>query len=65
LSFVEPQALPGWMASFGFRVREHLDAAQMAERYLTLPEGTVAEQPFSRIRFAYAERDEQRGRLES
>ncbi len=56
LSFIEPQALPGWLESFGFRVREHLDAADMAERYLTLRDGTVAEKPFSMIRFVYAER---------
>lgn len=62
LSFVEPQALPGWMESFGFRVREHLDAARMTERYLTLADGTAAEKPFPKIHFVYAARDEGRGR---
>ena len=57
LSFIEPQALPGWLERLGFRVREHLDAAQMADRYLTLRDGTLAEKPFSKIRFAYAERE--------
>jgi methyltransferase (TIGR00027 family) len=56
LSFVEPKALPGWLAGFGFSVREHLDAAQMVERYLTLRDGSIAEKPFSKIRFVYAER---------
>jgi methyltransferase (TIGR00027 family) len=62
LSFVEPQDLPGWLAGFGFRASEHLDAAGMAERYLALRDGTVAEKPFSKIRFVYAERVESTGR---
>ncbi len=57
LFFVEPEALPDWLGRFGFRLRDHLDAAQMAARYLTLRHGTVAEKPFSKIRLAYAERD--------
>ena len=55
LSFMDPEALPGWIARFGFRVREHLDA-QMAERYLTMRDGTVAERPFAAIRLVCAER---------
>lgn len=62
LSFVEPEALPGWMAGFGFCVRQHLDDARMAERFLTLGDGTIAEKPFSKIRFVYAERDGSRSR---
>jgi methyltransferase (TIGR00027 family) len=57
LSYMDPEAVPGWMARFGFRVRHDLDAAQMAERYLTLRDGTVAERPFPAIRLAYAERE--------
>lgn len=56
LSFMDPEALPGWIARFGFRVREHLDAQRMAERYLTLRDGTVAERPFAAIRLVCADR---------
>jgi methyltransferase (TIGR00027 family) len=56
LSFLAPETLSGWMARLGFRVCEHLDAAQMTERYLTLGDGSVAEKPLSRLRLVYAER---------
>jgi methyltransferase (TIGR00027 family) len=56
LSFVDPAEMPGWIARFGFRTSDHLDAAQMVERYLTLRDGTVAERPFGAIRLVCAER---------
>jgi methyltransferase (TIGR00027 family) len=58
LSFMDPETIADWLARFGFSVREHVDAAQMTERYLTLRDGTVAEKPLSMIRFIYAERRE-------
>ncbi len=58
LSFMDPETMPDWLAHFGFSVREHVDAAQMTQRYLTLRDGTVAEKPLSMIRLVYAERCE-------
>jgi methyltransferase (TIGR00027 family) len=56
LSFVEPEALPGWLEQLGFRVVDHLDATEMASRYLTLRDGLLAEKPLSRLRLVFAER---------
>jgi methyltransferase (TIGR00027 family) len=56
LSFVDPAVLPEWLAGFGFRVADHLDAAAMIRRYLTLANGTVAERPLSTLQLVYAER---------
>jgi methyltransferase (TIGR00027 family) len=55
LSFMDPESVPGWLARFGYRVKDHVDAGQMVERYLTLPDGSVAERPFARIRLLCAE----------
>jgi methyltransferase (TIGR00027 family) len=57
LSFMESDSVPDWLGRFGFRVCQHLDSARMAERYLTLGDGTVAERPFPAIRLVYAERE--------
>jgi methyltransferase (TIGR00027 family) len=54
LSFMPPETIPGWVARFGFELSEHVDAAQMTERYLTLSDGEAAERPFSAIRLVEA-----------
>jgi len=56
LSWLDPHELVPWLGGLGFRVGEHLDAAALTARYLTLPDGTVAEPVLSRLRLVHAER---------
>jgi O-methyltransferase involved in polyketide biosynthesis len=56
VTYMDPEMVPGWLARFGYHVKDHVDAGQMVERYLTLPDGSVAERPFARIRLLCAER---------
>lgn len=56
LSWMDPATVPSYLAGYGFRLIEHLDAAEMSARYLILANGSLAEKPFSALRLVYAER---------
>jgi methyltransferase (TIGR00027 family) len=55
LSWMAPTEMPGYLQRLGFRLIEHLDGPEMAKRYLTLADGTVAEKPLSAVQLVYGE----------
>jgi methyltransferase (TIGR00027 family) len=56
LSWIDPATVRQRLEQHGFRLVDHLDAAEMSARYLMLEDGTQAEKPLSMIRLAHAER---------
>lgn len=58
LSLLDPETLPQWLERFGFRVVEHLAAPELAARYLSLSDGSIAERPLARLRVVSARRFE-------
>ena len=55
LSWISPEKIPDYLQRFGFQLVDHLDEPEMVRRYLTLDNGTVAENTIPTIRLVYAE----------
>jgi len=55
LSWIE-EDIVSFLEKRGFRQIEHLDSNRMAQRYLTLSDGTVAAKPVSRLCLVLAQR---------
>ncbi len=49
LSWIDKRDIKAFLEDRGFRILDHVDSEEMIRRFLTLPDGTIAEQPFSRL----------------
>ena len=52
--WIEPDNLCAFLSGRGFAVAEHLDATEMQARFLTLPDGSLAEKTLTRFRLVHA-----------
>jgi hypothetical protein len=47
--WIQPSGIEAFLAAYGFETEDVLDAAEMKKKFLTLPDGSMAEEVLSQF----------------